>query len=54
MGRNLATMSIWKFISTVLKRYEFKLADETKRTAYESFGLTERKDPLLVTVRKRT
>lgn len=53
MGKNLATMSIWKMATMVLKQYAFELVDGTQKTEYQSKGLTERRGPLFVTVKKR-
>lgn len=56
MGRNLATMSIWKVVTTVLSRFELELVDLNQRDSVVetvTLGVTERKGPLMVRVRER-
>ena len=53
IGRNIALMSMWKILVTLLKRYEFEVVDREDRLELLNYGTAEKKGPLLVRVKRR-
>lgn len=53
IGRNIALMSIWKISVTLLKRFEFTVVDKDDKLELLNYGTSEKKGPLLVTVKRR-
>ena len=54
IGRNVATVSMWKLITTLLRNYSFEVADPQERLEVLSVGLSEKKGPLMVKISKRS
>lgn len=53
IGRNIALMSIWKILVSVLKNYEFELVDPDEKFVMLEYGVGDKKGPLNVRVRRR-
>ncbi|KAH8816733.1 putative benzoate 4-monooxygenase cytochrome P450 [Xylogone sp. PMI_703] len=54
IGRNIALVSIWKILTSLLKKYEFELLNLDEELETVNFGVVEKKGPLNVKVKLRT
>lgn len=53
IGRNIALVSIWKILTSLLRKYEFTLVDPEEKLVTINFGVVEKKGPLNVRVKTR-
>lgn len=53
IGRNIAMMSIWKIVITLLKKYDFKAEDDDDVLELLHTGAADKKGPLLARVSRR-
>ncbi|KNG86131.1 hypothetical protein ANOM_005462, partial [Aspergillus nomiae NRRL 13137] len=52
-GRNIALMSIWKVVVTLLKNYEFELLDPKEKFVMLETGVGDKKGPMNMRVKRR-
>ncbi|KEF63430.1 uncharacterized protein A1O9_01408 [Exophiala aquamarina CBS 119918] len=53
IGRNIALLSIWKILTTLLMNYKFDIIEKEEELVMLNFGVTEKRGPLLVKVEYR-
>ncbi|KAL2849878.1 cytochrome P450 [Aspergillus pseudoustus] len=54
IGRNIALMSVWKILVSVLKNYELELVDPDEKFVMLEYGVGDKKGPLNVRVKRRS
>ena len=53
IGRNIAMISIWKIVITLLKKYDIESVDKNEILDMEHTGASDKKGPLLIKVTRR-